>query len=236
MAHTYYSQRKGSNPNQKGLPLTDLIALFARVFSQMRDDGYFHEAFGFMCVDAGHIDGKVRDIELELLLSVRKKGLWPIDGAGERYSEDDFFDVIEFLFQHVSKPIDGNFHSWGECGYHWETFNQAEGRSEYREKVNAVLLHYEEPFELSSKGEVLHKPEAGFEPIFQADIPSQDSNIVDRLDAAVLRYRRHGSTLDDRRQAVRDLADVLETSVQKSRHCSHPKMTATSSISQTTSV
>lgn len=210
MTHTYYSQRKGSNPNQKGLPLPDLIDLFGRMFTQMQEDGYFHEAFGFMCVDAGHIDGRVRDIELEMLLSIRKKDLWPIDGAGERYSEDDFFDVIEFLFQHVSKPIDGSFHSWGECGYHWETFNQAEGRSEYRDKVNAVLLHYEEPFELSSKGEVLHKPEAGFEPIFQADIPSQDSNIVDRLDAAVLRYRRHGSTLDDRRQAVRDLADVLE--------------------------
>lgn len=25
-----------------------------------------------------------------------------------------------------------------------------------------------------------------------------------------MRYRRHGSTIDDRRQAVRDLADVLE--------------------------
>lgn len=210
MAHIYYSQRKGSNPNQKGLPLADLIDLFGRVFSEMREDGYFHEAFGFMCVDAGHIDGRVRDIELEMLLSVRKKGLWPIDEAGARYSEDDFFDVVEFLFQHVSKPIDGTYHSWGECGTHWETFNQAEGRVEFRNKVNTVLVQYEKPFELSSNGEVLHKPEAGFEAIFEADIPSQDSNVVSRIDSAVLRYRRHGSTLDDRRQAVRDLADVLE--------------------------
>ena len=120
MSHIYYSQRKGSNPNQKGLPLADLIDLFGRVFSEMREDGYFHEAFGFMCVDAGHIDGRVRDIELEMLLSVRKKGLWPVHEAGARYSEEDFFDVIEFLFQHVSKPIDGTYHSWNECGTHWE--------------------------------------------------------------------------------------------------------------------
>lgn len=58
-------------------------------------------------------------------------------------------------------------------------------------------------------GEVLHKPEAGFEPIFDADIPCKDTNVVGRINAAVVRYRRHGSTLDDRRQAVRDLADVL---------------------------
>lgn len=38
----------------------------------------------------------------------------------------------------------------------------------------------------------------------------QDANVVNRINAAILRYRRHGSTLDDRRQAVRDLADVLE--------------------------
>jgi hypothetical protein len=210
MAHIYYSQRKGSNPNQKGLPLADLIDLFGRVFSHMEKDGYFNEAFGFGCADGGYIDGKVRDIELEMLLTVRKKDLWPIDTAGAHYSEDDFFDVIEFLFQHVSKPIDGYYHSWNECGTHWETFNQAEGRIEFRDKVNEVLVQYEKPFDLSSNGGVLLKPEAGFEPIFEADIPSNDSNVVTRINAAVLCYRRHGSTLDDRRQAVRELADVLE--------------------------
>lgn len=65
-------------------------------------------------------------------------------------------------------------------------------------------------FELSFRGEVLSRPEAGFEKIFEADIPAKDENIVDRINAAILRYRRHGSTVDDRRQAVRDLADVLE--------------------------
>lgn len=184
--------------------------MFLRVFSQMQEDGYFHEAFGFECVDAGHIDGKVRDVELEMLLGIRKKGLWPPATAGSRYSEDDFFDVVEFLFQHVSKPIDGTYHSWNGCGTHWETFNQADGRTEFRTRVNAVLAHYEKPFELSSNGEVLHKPEAGFEPIFDADVPSKDTNVESRINAAVLRYRRHGSTIDDRRQAVRDLADVLE--------------------------
>lgn len=210
MAHTYYSQRKGSNPNMLGLPLHDVIDLFLRVFQRMCGDGYFHEAFGFECVDAGHVEGKVRDIELEMLLAIRKKWLWPIQEHCSQYSEDDLFDMIEFLFQHVSKPIDGTMHTWENCGMHWETFNKTQGQADYRDQVNVVLSHYAKPFELSKAGEVLHKPEAGFEKVFDADIPSNDQNVTARINAAVLRYRRHGSTTDDRRQAVRDLSDVLE--------------------------
>lgn len=210
MAHKYFSQRTGSNPNLKGLPLADIVGLFVRVYELLRQDGYFDEAFGFTCVDAGEIKGKVKDVELEMLLSIRKKNLWPIDKNVQKYSEDDLFDIIEFLYQHVSKPIDGTMHSWNECGMHWETFNQAEGRREYREKINQILQHYEKRFDLSEKGEVLHRPEEGFEPIFNADVPSKDANVVDRVNAATLKFRRHGSSIDDRRQAVRDLADVLE--------------------------
>lgn len=210
MSRQYYSLRKGTNPNLKGLPLRDVIELFVRVFSQLQDDGYFDEAFGFTCVDEGEIDGKVRDPELEILLTIRKRDLWPIPDKATSYQEDDLFDVLEFLYQHVSKPIDGTMHSYGQCGMHWETFNQVLGRDEFRSKINAVLAHYERRFEISADGEVLHKPEAGFESIFDADLPSKDTNILSRVSAATLRYRRHGSTIDDRRQAVRDLADVLE--------------------------
>ena len=48
-------------------------------------------------------------------------------------------------------------------------------------------------------------------PLLQADIPSSDSeNITKKIDLAVLKFRRHKSTLDDRRDALRELADVLE--------------------------
>ena len=207
---SYYSQRAGTNPNPKGLPLVDIKDLFLRVYEQLREEGYFHEAFGFDCVDAGFIEGKVRDVELTIMLAVRKKGLWPVRISISDYSEDDLFDMIEFLFQHVSKPIDGTYHSWNRCGTHWNTFNQVEGRREFRERINEVLSHYAEIFELSPDGDILRKPEAGFEPIFDADIPSSDISVTSRVNAAVVSFRKHSATLDDRRQAVRDLADILE--------------------------
>ncbi|MEO3690991.1 hypothetical protein [Roseateles paludis] len=210
MSRQFYSLRKGTNPNLKGLPLKDVLGLFVRLYNQLNEDGYFHEAFGFVCVDMGDVPGTVRDPELEMLLTIRKTGLWPVNEKASLYSEDDFFDVIEFLYQYVSKPIDGAMHSHNQCGMHWETFSKTLGQLEFRNRVNAALTHYAHRYELSSGGEVLHKPEAGFEPIFDADLPSKDQNITSRVGAAVLTYRRHGSTLDDRRQAVRDLADVLE--------------------------
>lgn len=210
MSHNYYSQRTGKNPNLKGLPLEDVIELFQRVYQQLEDDGYFSEAFGFWCVDADQVPGKVRDVELEMLLKIRKKHLWPVSEYCKSYSEDDFFDVIEFLYQHVSKPIDGTMHNYNGCGMHWETFNKKEGQVVFVERINDLLSYYCNPFELSIDGEVLSKPDAGFENIFEADVPSNDENVRKRIESAVLRYRRRGATLDDRRQAVRDLADVLE--------------------------
>lgn len=82
--------------------------------------------------------------------------------------------------------------------------------SYFRERINELLNLYIQPYTLSEKGEVLHKPEKGFERIFEADIPSDDKNVTSKIDAAILKFRRHGASLDDRRQAVRDLADVLE--------------------------
>ncbi len=210
MSHKYYSQRTGTNPNLEGLSLEDTVELFSRIFEQLEIDGYFAEAFGFWCVDQEHVEGNLKDIPLQMLLTIRKKDLWPISAYAYTYSEDDFLDVIEFLYQYVSKPIDGTMHSYNNCGMHWETFNKQEGQNHFRKEINKVLAHYEEKFELSINGEVLRKPEAGFENIFDADVPSKDTNIVGRINAATNNFRRHGSSIDDRRQAVRDLADVLE--------------------------
>ena len=78
MTRTYYSQRTGSNPNPHGLPLADILRLFYIVYEELSSDGYFDEAFGYSCVDAGEVLGRVRDVNLKILLAVRKNNLWPI--------------------------------------------------------------------------------------------------------------------------------------------------------------
>jgi len=181
LGHSYYSYRTGANPHANGLPFQDILDLFVLVCKRFRSEGYFDEAFGFHCVDSGYSEGSVPDIKLEILLKIRKKDLWPLDENAQHYSEHDLFDIIEFLYQYVSKPITGTLHGYGDCGMHWEVFNQAEGRDVFREKINEVLSHYIDHYELSPEGEILQKVEAGFEPLMKADIPATGSNIKSDL-------------------------------------------------------
>jgi len=210
MPKEYFSIRSGKNPNAEGLPLSDLLELFLRAYSLLVEEGYFTEAFGYTCVDAGFVCGKIKDPQLEILLAIRKRNLWPINSYVYDYSEDDLFDVIEFLFEHVSEPIDGNYHQHDNCGMHWETFNQNKGKLVYRDKVNNLLSLYKNKFELSEYGEVLQMADKGFEPIFEADLPTEDEKIRAKVEAAIVKYRKHGATIENRRLAVRDLADILE--------------------------
>ena len=210
MEHVFYSTRKGTNQNAQGFDLDLFKNLFLRVYNGLETDGYFDENFGFMCIDYGESNGKIYDIELELLLKVKKEKLWPIKSHLNEYTEDDLFDMIEFLFHYVSKPIDGFDHTHEDCGMHWETFDKIQGQHYYVDKINELLLLYKNKFELSENGQILNKPKEGFQPLFDADVPSDDEKIKSRINSAIIMYRRHGATKDDRRQAVRDLSDVLE--------------------------
>lgn len=210
MTHRYFSQRSGLSPDLKLLSINDLVELFIGIYNQLQHQSYFNEAFGFHCTDDGEIAGKVKDINHEIFLTIKKNKLWPVSKYAKKYSEDDLFDIIEFLYLHISKPTEGYNHQWNECGMHWQIFDRDKGRQEFKELINNMLKHYENCFELSENGEILHRPDEGFELIFKADIPSSDNNVVSRVSSAISTFRRHGSSANERRQAVRDLADVLE--------------------------
>jgi len=208
----YYSIRTGKNPMSGSIDLPMLIKLFSTLYSQLDDEGYFQEDLGFYCVDAGFVPGSLgHDIEGVLLLELRKTNLTPIRSKIEEYSEDDLFDIIEFLYDHCSKPVKRTYHSYSDCGWHCSTFDRAAGRAEYREKICRILAIYQEGYELSCDGEILSLPESGLAGLIEAPVPEIDpENIEARIDAARLKFRRHRASLDDRRDAIRDLADVLE--------------------------
>jgi hypothetical protein len=210
MAKVPYSIRTGINPRTNGFDLKTINGLFIRLYALLNEEGYTHESFGFWCVDMHDVKGKVVDVEFIVLMTLRKSNLWPIDEMAHGYSEDDLFDMIEFLFDHVSKPLKGNMHSYNQCGMHWETFDKGAGQREYRKQVNDLLALYEHRFELSPDGLILRQAPIGFEQLLDAAVPTDNKTIAARVKAAVNEYRRHGASLDVRRHAVSDLAGVLE--------------------------
>jgi hypothetical protein len=208
----YYSVRNALNQGKLHLDLDLLKQLFLAIYSDFRDKYYFQEAFGYECVDAGFVPGTTgRDTEAFFLIKLRKQNLWPIETMIDNYSEDDLFDVIELLHDLIAKPIDGYYHSWDQCGWHYQTFDEPAGQSEFRQKINDILRDYCEGYELSEAGEILSIGDTGLESLLKAEIPEFDPDNIDgRLKQAVSKFHRYKSSDEERREAVRALADILE--------------------------
>lgn len=207
----YYSVRMGRNDDFK-LNLDILKQAFCDLYVDFERRCYFQDAFGYYCVDEGQVPGALGlNLETQFTRRLRKDGLWPVGEKCSGYSEEDLFDVIELLYDLISKPVKGQHHSFGNCGWHYWSFNKQEGQDEYRTLVNELLTDYEDGYELSTDGEILLKGQSGLDSLLHTELPTLDpENVNGRVIAAVRKYRRHHSTLDERRDAIRDLADVLE--------------------------
>lgn len=200
LEHRYYSERNNLTDDLITYTLEDLCELFSKFFSSMWEEGFFVEAFGPL--DDYHDNGTVGDVDLEIQLTIRKKDLWPIHNNYHRYNENDLFDMIEFMFQHVSKKIVGTRPQV-------DSYVKTAGRVEYRNRINRLLRVYGDKYTLSTEGLVLQKEE-GLSEIFDAELRTHDSSIRESVAHAARQFRHRGATSHDRRAAVVVLCGVLE--------------------------
>lgn len=188
--------------------------LFGSIYRNAYDRRLFAQVIGFDCVDTGFICGSAgEDTEAFFFRRLRKHHLWPVDVRIAYYSEDDLFDVIELLYDCASRGIEGSghFHSWDGCGWHYDRFDVAAGRSEFRTAINDLLTEYGPGYELTSNGEIVLRGPIGLPDLEDAPPPPGDrENVQDRLRKAVAKFRRRGVSVEERKDAIRDLADILE--------------------------
>ncbi|MBI2860522.1 MAG: hypothetical protein HYX91_03325 [Chloroflexi bacterium] len=206
----YYSIRTGKLNSQLDMGL--MLKLFDNIFSDLEGKGYFQEAFGYDCIDAGYVPGKAGyDVNVYFIRKLRKYDLWPIHEKYLQYDESDLFDIIELLYDHVSKPLTGIQHTYGDCGWHYSTFNKEAGQTYYRARMNELLRDYGNGYELSQDGEILHLAITGAETLINDNPPTYDNENVDNIvKEAVTCYKRSRSSPVEKRNAVKMLADVLE--------------------------
>jgi hypothetical protein len=199
----YYSVRSGKNKLGGKFDLRLLSEMVGALYASFTDEGYFGEAFGYSDA-SGRVRGKLgSNIQSTVRKLLRKKISWPPTAYYPVYSEDDVFDIIELLFDSVSLPV--------LTGKVITSFDKAAGQTELRSKVNALLQDYEGGYELSNEGEVLAVPEEGLGDLLKATLPESDpTNVNTRVDGAIKKFRSRHSSPGDRRDAIRDLADVLE--------------------------
>ncbi|MEG3957014.1 hypothetical protein [Microcoleus sp. herbarium2] len=198
----YYSHRTGKNPEAIHLELPMFVKLFKTLYLDFLKNDYFYAKYGA-------VPGKLgADIESQMFLAIRKSDLFPVEEKCNNYSEDDLFDVIEFLYDCVSKHTHGYNKYLDEYEDYYET---SAGKQEFRERINHLLCDYREGYELSENGEILELPEQGLEDLVLEKLPPYDpKNVEQRVESAILKFRRSRSSLDGKYDAIRDLFAVLE--------------------------
>jgi hypothetical protein len=135
------------------------------------------------------------------------------DRPSANISNENIFDVIEYLYKYVSKPgplvpmTDET--GWNYHGYEYFSTNQ--GQYEFRQDANKILITFAEGFELNKNGEIVFLGDEGINLLFNADIPEYDFDNIDaKVIHAISLWRNRNLDLSQRREAIKDLADVFE--------------------------
>lgn len=189
--------------------------LFASLITGLWERGDLQEAFGIECVDSDELYGALGPSPREqLLLETGRDNLFPAHEHSESWDEDTLLDAVELYGQLVSRGdpdhAESRFHSYGGCGWHYGGFNRESGFSEYRATVNKLLARLSGGFALNSEGQVERLVDPALNDLAT---PTTDSMPLEGDDeklvqGAIAKFRRRD--LASRRDAVRDLADVLE--------------------------
>lgn len=224
-----YSQRRGVGPLAGRVAFDGVAKQLALVLTRFEACGYFQEAFGYECVDAGPVPGSLGpDPNAYLFQATGRDDLWPFDEpfTGRSWSSPvsdgeprwttwdppEWFDLIEALSDLVSRPTGGYRHDYSGCGWHFQDFDQSSGRSLFRDEINYALGLGEPAYELTPDGEVVASAPEPFKPLLAASTPvgTEQAEVTDKIASAEQAFRSRGATKADRQHAVRDLADVLE--------------------------
>lgn len=203
MERRYYSSRK----HPKSLDIEGLYWKMQNLFMYFRDKDYFKGKTGITKFEIP--DG----IKYEVALAINFQP-FPVTGWDHSSLEEDrIFDVLEFLYDRASKPgemID-MISSTGYCYSDYNSYDDEMGKKEFRDQANAFLRDYGDGYELNKAGVILALGSNGLQHIIDAKIvPFDEVNVDSKVRNAVVKWRNRHHDLSERKQAIRDLADVFE--------------------------
>ena len=217
MAKEYYSARLGF-VKKPTIDLSRLRELLLTLHCDLSKKGHFQEYFGYYCVDEGHVYGRwgSEDAIQSKVFMKLGKDLWPFNFSIERCNENEIFDIIELFYDHVSAPKGENgwVHKFNDCGWHFKDldldFDKVKGQKEFLKEVNEILELYSIGYQLNEQGEIISIADKGFETLLEKDVPFNDDDLESRMNHAILIFRNRHSTVEQRRDALRNLGDILE--------------------------
>jgi hypothetical protein len=207
----YWSERQG---RRKYAVLTprQVRRAFAAVVSGCAERDELQEAFGHYCVDAGEVAGTLGSaVEERLLIVLGRENLWPVAQHVDAWNDDTLFDMMEFLHDHVSTGCRSQASSTATAAAGGTSpASPPSPRAAATALVNDILRRMDPGYEMTPEGEIVRAIPDGVAPLLETAPRFLEDSQQQHVEAAITKYRARSSTRTDRRDAVRDLADVLE--------------------------
>jgi hypothetical protein len=134
------------------------------------------------------------------------------EARAKGWDADTLFDVVEVLHDLVSKPTKIRHHDYMNCGDHATAFNRGAGQREYVRQMDEVLQLHDPPYEFGEDGRLIERVPDEFRDLVDEELPDdvEEDLVAGKVDHAKRLFLARSSSVDDRRNAVRELADVLE--------------------------
>ncbi|MFA5879831.1 MAG: hypothetical protein WC860_06610 [Candidatus Margulisiibacteriota bacterium] len=135
---------------------------------------------------------------------------FPIDKWNTKdITEEKIFDTLEFLYDLTTKPTSFIMREWGYKEY--TKYDQETGKKEFIKQANIFLNTYEAGYEMNNSGEIVKLGGEGIEYIINAEIIPYDEEHVDsKIRNAIKKWKSRKITTEEKKEVIRDLADVLE--------------------------
>lgn len=203
MPRRYYSSRTKS----KRLTLEDLYQKLQNLYLFFCDKDFFKGKAG---ITEGYLP---KAIKYEAALDLDFQPFPIANWSPESITEDHIFDILEFLYDRVSKPgvLVGMTDETGWNYHDYDSYDDQAGQKEFRKKTNALLAEYKSGYELSEEGIVLAKSTDGVQQILEAEIvPYDEVNVDSKVRNAISKWRNRHLSLSEKKEAIRELADVFE--------------------------
>jgi len=203
MARRYYTSRKRPG----SITLDELYQKLQNLYLLFREKNYFKEKAGLTVTDFP--DSIKHAAAVALSFQPFPVTKW----SSTDVTEDHIFETLEFLYDHASRP--GQWTSMTtETGwnyYDYDSYDSEAGRAEFRKTANVFLADYKDGYELTDEGTVLALGTHGLQHIIDADIiPYDEVNVDSRVRHAITKWRNRRLSLQEKKEAIRELADVFE--------------------------
>jgi len=187
--------------------LGQLYLKLQHLYLFFRDKDYFKEKAGITKHDLP--ETIKHEAYIELTFQPFPVTKWEED----ELSADRVFDLLEFLYDHVSRPG-----AWGEfvndSGFTYSDYREYDtnaGQNEFRQRANIFLSECQPRFEMTEQGEIVELGGDGLQFILNADIiPYDEVNVDNKVRNAIGKWRKRRATREEKKEAIRELADVFE--------------------------